>query len=351
MTSTAANTRRGRAAVLVWNAVLLAFGLILLELAFGEWLFGDGMPFYVQRNVRIEYDCSALYSGCETADYSRDRWGLRGGDPDPSRIEVLTVGGSTTDQRYVAQPVTWQSVLAGELARTRGHRAIVANAGIDGMTTIGHLHALEHWFPRIPGLRPPLAIYMVGVNDLELPARDPQDEAMSGRWLREMKEQSALVRLGRMLRGLRWAHRRGLPVIGHDREEVADLAPEPDLALKVRQFSDRESDRLSAYRRRLEAIAGSTRQRLGATPVFVNQVSALLRPADPPLVSRSGGDEAVALAAFNRVTLEACAAVNAICVDLADVVFAAEDFYDRYHTTPSGAAKIGRRIARSVPVE
>jgi lysophospholipase L1-like esterase len=228
---------------------------------------------------------------------------------------------------------------------------MVANAGIDGMTTIGHLHALEHWFPRIPGLRPALAIYMVGVNDLDLPARDPQDEAMSGQWLRDMKEQSAVVRLGRVIRGVLRARSRGLPVIGHHREEVADLAPEPELALKVRQFSDREPDRLSAYRRRLEAIAGVTRERLGATPVFVNQVSALLRLASPPLVSRSGEEEAVTLAAFNRVTLEACAAVNAICVDLADVAFTAEDFYDLYHTTPSGAAKIGQRIARSVPVE
>jgi lysophospholipase L1-like esterase len=349
MTGRAAGKQRGWAAVLAWNAVVLACGLVVLELAFGEWLFGDGMPFYVQRNARIEYDCSGLYRDCHTVEYSRDRWGLRGGNPDPSRIEILTVGGSTTDQRYVSLPATWQAVLAHELGRTRGHDAIVANAGIDGMSTIGHLHALEHWFPRIPGLRPAMVIYMVGVNDRLLPGGEPEDIALANRWSRNLKEQSALIRLGRVLRGMYWAQGLGLPVIGHDREVVSDLAPEPNFALKVKQFSDREQDRLSAYRRRIEAIAALTRQRLGATPVFVTQVTALLRLANPPLVSTSGEDEAIRLAALNGVTLETCAAVSAICVDLADdVAFAEEDFYDEYHTTPSGAAKIGQRIARSV---
>jgi hypothetical protein len=338
--------------LVLWNTVWLACGLILLELAFGEWLLGDGMPFYVARNIVVPFDCSSLYDSCGKVDYSRDRWGLRGGDADVSKIEILTVGGSTTDQRYLPLRGTWQAVLAEELERRRGRPVVVANAGMDGLSTVGHLHSLEHWYPRIPGLRPRLVVYLVGVNDIEIPAEQPEDPMMFNPFRRNLEDKSAMLRLARIIRGLVRARLRGLPFDGHERAEFSDLAQEKDLDLKVRQFSDQARGRLDAYQLRLLRIAELTRHRLGAHPVFVTQVSAALRQGNPPMVSRSLADHAIAHAAFNKATLAACVAAKAICADLeGEVAFEATDFYDDIHATPSGARKTGLFIARKIPPE
>ena len=60
MTVNSRDRKRGWYTLALWNTVWLACGLVLLEIVFGEWLFGDGMPFYVPRNLTVLYDCTRL---------------------------------------------------------------------------------------------------------------------------------------------------------------------------------------------------------------------------------------------------------------------------------------------------
>ena len=99
--------------------------------------------------------------------YTRDRYGLRGnyGD-DPANIEILVIGGSTTDEGFITDGETWVDVLGRRLTGA-GVPRVTVNAGVSDHTTVGHLYSFDAWFPEIPGLKPRFFITLIGVNDLE----------------------------------------------------------------------------------------------------------------------------------------------------------------------------------------
>ncbi len=77
--------------------------------------------------------------------HTRNRLGFRGPDPPadfPSRLTIITVGGSTTECFPLSDGKTWPDVVARELARTRPD-VWVNNAGLDGHSTVGHLALLR----------------------------------------------------------------------------------------------------------------------------------------------------------------------------------------------------------------
>ena len=55
----------------------------------------------ILRNFQHTYDLSQiLENGTPSVDYVRNQYGLRDTCESPAEIEILTIGGSTTDQRY-----------------------------------------------------------------------------------------------------------------------------------------------------------------------------------------------------------------------------------------------------------
>jgi hypothetical protein len=126
----------GTARIVLFNAILLCVGGVALELVFGNWFRPNRMNrLNIPRSVTRDYDSSALYpSANPVVRYTRDEWGLRGGYDSPANIHILTVGGSATDQHYVADGATWQDVIVREFA-AEGKQVSVVNAGVDGQST------------------------------------------------------------------------------------------------------------------------------------------------------------------------------------------------------------------------
>ena len=120
----------------------------------------------ILRNFQFSYDISQIYkSDTPSVDYHRNQYGLRDDCKAPSEIEILTIGGSTTAQRYTPFASTYQERLEERLKDFNDSFGCVSNAGIDGHTTWGHLFSFEHWFPLIPGLKPKIILLYVGIND------------------------------------------------------------------------------------------------------------------------------------------------------------------------------------------
>ena len=332
------------------NLLVLALGVLLLELAFGSWVRDNRI-----RNLNLivdelyVHDVEALYeNGGRGVVYRRDAHGLRGEYGDPSQIDILSVGGSTTDQKYIGEGETWQDVLRERFAAD-GTTLRIANAGVDGHSTIGHLRAFEWWFPQIPGLAPRYVLFMVGLNDIHLPSKREYDRieaAVEPSW----RERSALFGAWRTLRGIWRASQRQ---VGHRRVDFAQLewVEQPLLSDHAQRTAARRrqyGNRLRAHRRR------HARTRCGAH----------LRHAAAALVARGRRRRARRgrrgnqrrrrlhhLVAVRDTTLEVCRAVRAVCVDLAGELrgaFEAGDFYDFAHFTPAGAAKIGDYLYRTL---
>src|ERR1700687_2157611 len=188
-------------------AVLLALALAG-ELVFGEWIAASPLGrFAVPRNVRVPISAASLYPGGGEFLYRRDAMGFRGPGVDPARISILTIGGSTTNQLYLPDEATWQAVLEGSLRQT-GHDEAVANAGMDGQSTLGLIADLELWFPNVPHLKPRLVLAYVGINDVYIsgpmmahlvsdrqPGQMQRGRLRFSRVSREVEQRSALVRL------------------------------------------------------------------------------------------------------------------------------------------------------------
>jgi len=329
------------------NLGILLAGLVAIELIFGAWLSRDPLDHLaLPRDVAVEVDASGLYPGGGPFPYRRDHWGLRGSGTDPARIEILTVGGSTTNQLYLPEAQTWQAVMADRLAAA-GRPAVVGNAGIDGQSTIGHLVNFDSWFTNVPGLHPRLVVLYVGINDAALGGLSVDSLSFSSvhKWFRH---NSALFRLGRTVQGAIEARRARLTHAAVDFEHAVwtDRPNTPD-----NRTAHPAADP-AAYAARLRALVERVRA-IGALPVLVTQSRGdYRRAADGTLLGLvgedrlNGVDQGRLLAEINATTLVVCAETGAVCLDLAgELAFAPGDFYDHVHSTPQGAAKIGAWLA------
>jgi lysophospholipase L1-like esterase len=350
--------------VVLLNLALLAVGVVVLELIFGNWLHPDRIGrLNLVRARTIHYDASALYPPPNAVTYTRDAYGFRGRYHSPGDIDILTVGGSTTDQRFITDGRTWQDVLVREFAAAGKHVSIV-NAGIDGQSTYGHIKDFEWWFPHVPGLAPRYILFYVGINDVYKDAGSDYDDLLRYKrmtWKGEIRESSAIYRVVSTLWNYYQArHVRDL-VEHHEDMSVWKWTTEP----LVHDHATLAAARLHAYRLRLEVLARSTRE-MGAVPIFVTQGFCVYRvrpdgtvegrvrsePYDDARIN--GVDLYYIMKLFNRTALDVCGEVGGICIDAAnEVPWQAGDFYDPVHNTPRGAERLGEYLygkLRDIPL-
>ena len=341
------NAASGVFRVVVINLGILFVLVVVAELVFGHWLSG---PQYgamnLARNVDRYFDTANLYEGGNRIHYSLDENGLRGTYSDPSKIHILTIGGSTTKQLYIDDRETWQTRLQ-DLFAVAGQPATVVNAAVDGQSTRGHIAVFDLWFPQIPNLRAQHVLAYVGINDEALHDAQQYDSMEPGDALRRIRywiaNKSAVYHLYRTVRGMTTAY--GMQLV-HGQAPVKGMtwAKYMPVTDPVEPDGARKTD-LESYRERLKVLAGRSRD-FGAEPIFVTQPTAQFKIKDgwvwvPVLESGPSPAPFRTIAQFNQATMETCRELGALCLDLArEVEFTEEDFYDRVHNTPPGTRKI-----------
>lgn len=329
-------------AVAAVNLALLVVLAIAAELAFGTWFSKEPLDqLGLVRNSTATVTAGPLYPGGGDVLYRRDAWGFRGAVADPARITILTVGGSTTNQLYLPEDKTWQAVMEREFQAGGRNDVVVANAGIDGQSTIGHVKAMTDWFPHVPGLKPRFILFYVGLNDVHLSGSSVDRLGHSSRhkW---MRQHSALVRLWTQVSGTFAARRARLnhQAVDYAKVEWTDTPSQPDWR------PDR--DALIAYKERLSTLAQMAHA-MGAVPIFITQPRGDFRVVGGKVQGvvigegLNGVDNYLRFTPYNQATREVCRDEGLMCLDLArEVTFDTGDFYDYVHNTPQGAEKIGR---------
>ena len=338
----------------------LALGAAALELTFGSWLRANpwerAFALNIVVNAKLTYDATELYGGGPVV-YTRDGYGLRGNYGHPEDITILTLGGSTTDQRYLSDGQTWQDELERRL-RAAGKRARVANAGVDGHSTFGHLAAYRYWFPLIPRLKPAYTILYVGINDFfmtepAVPWEGTTDGAVTLK--SRIKADSAFYRLFARTRGTLLAYRLGL---WHTRVDFEDFRDVDAPRMRDHEVVGRVYG--ASFRPRFMRLLDRVRAG-GSLPVCVTQptwyyrvdengrvsgLNADVSFEEPiPIHEMNGLDYFLLRRALDAIILAACTSAGAPTIDLAIAAWEAEDFYDFVHMTPAGARKLGARIA------
>lgn len=325
--------------IVALNLAFFALGIIGLELIFGTWLADKPLnQLMIARNTEVYYAINGR-AGSWTARYTNDEWGLRGSYPSVGDIDILTIGGSTTDERFIDDKETWQAVIQENFAKD-GQSVHIASGGVDGQTTFGHLYSFGVWFDHIPNLKPKWVLAYIGANDqlvdeqreLNIAARD------SLSLKRTITDNSAIYRLFRVVRGMIRAEQYGLNHNSEVPEGAWQTVPMP-----TNDLSPADQRNLIDYPKRLAALAKRIHE-FGATPIFVTQPLAHFHPVGDMLAVRGDVDpkKYTLLRKLNDALLASCDAIEAICIDLErELTFADHDFYDIVHNTPSGTRKIG----------
>ena len=292
--------------------------------------------------------------------HSRNSLGFRGPEPPrdfASRLTILTIGGSTTECLFLSDGKTWTDELARRLGR-RWPEAWVNNAGLDGQSTYGHIVLLRDF---VLDLRPKIAIFLIGTNDVGLDRSNTFDSALtpsaglSARILGFAFNHSEVLSVAQNLARMRRAQARGF---GHSEIDVAAL---PELVIDE-SSADATRRRYAAlipgYSDRLRAIASLCRSR-GIEPVFLTQ-PALFGPVVDPATrvdltnkqvnGRGNGRlEWELLELYNDATRRVAADERLFLVDLARTL--PKDsrlFYDFLHFTNEGATAVGDIVAAAL---
>ncbi len=297
-----------------------------------------------------------------TARYSTNRLGFRGDEPPrdwASAETVLAIGGSTTQCFYLDDARTWPVRLQQKL-RPSVPRIWVANGGLDGHSTRGHLLFVRDVLAKV---RPKFALFLVGINDLGLSLDDRARTAGSDfdrpsglTWQQRLAARSRLFQVAWTWKQILFQKAYVVRVNRLERMPPHPLAkPEPESG----DLRDR-LPQLSEYRKNLGELIRACRE-LRVRPIFLTQpfqYGTSQREAalgiDLYWLKRSSRQVSVAtlrrmLDVYNAELSTVCQKENCDMIDLArEISGSSRWFYDGVHFNEPGAERIAEVIAQAV---
>ena len=345
--------------VIYINLGLIIGALVAAEIFFDNWILGpDYDSLNVNRDKTSYFDVSEFIKPGKVVTYKRDQFGLRGYyGASPANIDVLVIGGSTTDERFLDERETWIAQLQGKFMAA-GHDLAVTNAAIDGQSTRGYIRAFDLWLSNIPKLKPKYVIAYLEINDVAVVTgigkfddmRSPSVSRQMGQYIMnhsDFYDQFSKIKESLVARWTTLMHGANAQITG--------------LWMPVSKWTSREimsiniSQKLDDYNRRLQALSFRIKK-LGAEPIYVTQPRGDYRFIDGELEvlvqeNQVKGDfelshqTLVQMFPLNEVTLAFCRDRKLYCIVLAgNIDLTDNDLYDDLHTPPSGSKKIANYI-------
>ncbi len=345
------------------NLLLIGLVVVCAEMIWGGWFDTAGM-----RKICRYVQCSANYQYVSqftgTTQFTKDAFGLRGRASPQSDIDILVVGGSTSDQRKLNDHQTWDQMLEDKFTAA-GRPLEIVSAGIDGQSTFGHLWNFERWFPAIPNFRPKHILFYLGINDL-LPRANTKRHDNVHQWgvfdgtLEAIRNNSVLYEIYHTVNGMREAVRNRVHRDSSRAKEPYTVAFDPtrnDWAFYQQNYLDKQ------FLGRLERLVRSSAE-LGAQPIFVTQRTARWRRTHGQIVGAASGGKGPREVSFagkafaftnadyghaeqllSETILGFCRRRNLLCFDgHSSFQIDKSTTYDLVHTTPKGSAEIASKL-------
>jgi lysophospholipase L1-like esterase len=344
----------------------LLIGLILCEVTlrsynpFGFRMRGNTLVLPTNQTYTIEDPNLTVFDKLDKrVTHTKNSLGFRGPEPPAvfsDYLTVVTIGGSTTECFYLSDNQTWPAVL-DNLLQSRVPKLWLNNAGLDGHTTFGHLVLMQDYVSR---LRPKVALFLVGVNDLFADQPRSYDVMERNSVVGAIANHSEVVAL--VLNMVRYARTSRMKSLG--------AMPKP-INLKVPEYRDVSAEDESAlldsqkpllveYESRLSRLMAVTRAS-GITPVLITQ-PALFGDATDDVTQADLGRVSIEiyrqmnghiawrmLESYNDVTRKLGQSQNIAVIDLArQLPKSSRYFYDYIHYGKEGAQAVGRIVEQSL---
>lgn len=301
--------------------------------------------------------------------HTKNAIGFRGDNPPlafDQHLTVMAVGGSTTECYYLSDGDTWPERMVEPL--NKDFRAVwVNNAGLDGHSTYGHAYIMRDY---IAAIKPKLVTFLVGVNDVGLDKSSPFDNAFinvvkfwrdqpvpekPSLWqairsrkqvLNTLAQYSHVVNLGLTIGRSLAASKGGL---GHGQLDFKTIPPVGLTAEQRKaQLDEQRQKFIPLFEQRLTQLIEVTKA-LEIEAVLITQPALWGRGIDPATgvdlgpISDFYWDR---LELYNDVTRRVGAEKGVPVIDLArQMPKDSTYFYDWFHYTKPGAAKVGEIVA------
>ena len=144
------------------NILVLFISIVIIECFFGYWFKNElSERLSSERNIERVYKFNfSNHKG--TSFYKRNNQGFRVSEKElnDSNPKIIFVGGSTTNQKFL----NYEDTIVGRLQK-RFEKIKIVNAGVDGMSILGHINSFQLWFDKINNFNPKYYIFYIGIND------------------------------------------------------------------------------------------------------------------------------------------------------------------------------------------
>ncbi len=144
------------------NILVLFISILIIECLFGYW-FENKLSERLSSERNIERIYKFNFSNHKGISfYKRNNQGFRISKKElnTSNPDIVFVGGSTTNQKFL----NYEDTIVGRLQENFKKIKIV-NAGVDGMSILGHINSFQLWFDQIDNFNPKYYIFYIGIND------------------------------------------------------------------------------------------------------------------------------------------------------------------------------------------
>ena len=327
------------------NVFFFFIFFLVFELIFGYWFDKYNFGPYMREHRLKKIPYQMMYDGKKyNYTYLRNSYAFRGKEIDPQEIEIIMVGGSTTDERYKPEELSIVEILNSKLIKAGSTKKII-NAGVEGQSTFGHIHNFKYWFSRIENFKPDYIIFYIGVNDTRsltdgyLQDGMIEDPNKFDSFLDNVKSRSFFADLIRKIKH-KYYNKNEKKRIIYDYDYSMEENKKKYFYLnfkekqKIYDFDEvikKNKFMVEKYLNNIDVLYELTKSMM-AEPIFINQVMQQDEFAD-------------VLFAINRSLINHCMKREYKCIDLAKELKATDDFWwDGVHTTPKGSEAIANQI-------
>jgi hypothetical protein len=361
--------------LVAFNFGILFAGVLVAEIIFGSWFGAPQLwSLGVVRDINWKYNVPGTYRRDSPVHYTRDKWGLRGDFGAPKNVEIVAVGGSTTDEGRVSNHEAWPEILEACL-KSNGIKMDIANAGVGGQSSLGHALNFKKWFNYIPNFNPKYALIFLGYNDVLRAGMEGQQDPLTFTGLSNnsnyhklkkwVKINSAIYNLIQIIKGNVIAWNADLGPVREIRSFISPIdinsyeVDVRDKIYKLRKYVkigstvynetrdislSKYSENLKSYRKRLKELDEAALE-FGTIPIYVTQNDWGYWREEDRIYGNLAGYHL--FNNLNNVTRSFCKTKRRFCVDLAgQYYFGPGDIYDHIHTTVQGSKKIGNKICK-----
>jgi hypothetical protein len=337
--------------LILTNAIIFFLLIILIEILSGTHFKKSAIDCnYVLCNANYSYRAKLYTLDEKLIIYKKDQYGFRYRENNNlNDIDILVVGGSTTDERYLNIEDTW----ANNLEKLFKKKIQVINAGIDGQSTKGHIWNFNNWFNKINNFKTKYIIFYVGINE---------NDNDNGRYDNQLDTGNVYNSVKIILRKNNGFFYKNLSKIinvkdknnvGHNskRLDVNFIKINHDMLMEEKKYYNLKIQ----TRERVEELIKLSRS-INSVPIFVTQKTLRWKIKNP-----YDGKEKIIYSIDNSINyyakekivsdaiINACLMNNLICINgFNNLVLNTDDTYDYVHTNPKGSKKIAKFIYKNL---